>query len=225
MGRKSTEKTSTELRVLDAQGQDAGSRLVSSAVFCKAETPGLLHEMVRWQRASKRAGTHAVLTRAEASGGGTKPWKQKGTGRARSGSNTSPLWVGGGVAHGPKQRDYSFGMNRKQRKSALCQAISARNREGRLVVIDDFGLAGAKTKKALEVLRAVGVPKTAKALVVISKDDEVVAKSLRNVAGVKVLPTEGLNVYDVLNANFLLIAGAALSAVESRLTGNELRAE
>ncbi|MCB0323496.1 MAG: 50S ribosomal protein L4 [Bdellovibrionales bacterium] len=206
-----------ELKLFDSNGKEVGTKEVSADIFSCEVLPHLLHQVVRWQRAKRRAGTHTVLTRAEASGGGRKPWRQKGLGRARAGSNTSPIWVGGGVAHGPKQRDYSFSINRKERRRALCSAISQRAKEGNCFAVTDFGLGEVKTKAAHQVLQRLGIGAKDRAVVVAAEEDEHVTLSLRNIAGVTAMPAEGLNVYDVLNAKYLLLTEKGLAKVEERL--------
>lgn len=202
----------------NAQGKELGEREVSESIFGVAAIKSILHQVVRWQRAKKRAGTHNVLTRAQASGGGRKPWKQKGTGRARAGSNTSPLWVGGGIAHGPKQRSYEFDLNKKQKTIALLGALSSRVKEGNCKGIDSFALNEMKTKKALEVLNNIGISKGQKVLVISTQEDQFLDKSIRNIQGVSNLSVEGLNVYDVLNAKYLVLTEKALAGVEQRFT-------
>jgi len=191
---------------------------VQGAIFGAKVNPGILHQVVRWQRAKSRAGTHTTLTRSAVSGGGAKPWRQKGTGRARAGSSSSPVWVGGGVAHGPKQRSYEFRLNKKERRQAICGALSQRRGEGRLMVIRDFGLSEIKTKAAVGVLRqGFGIEEGKKVLVVLPEGDEINTKSLRNISGVRILSTAGLNVYDVLNAEYVLMADDAIEPVQARL--------
>lgn len=208
---------STEITVVDSKGKKSGTRQVAERLTSTEPKKALLHQTVRWQRSKRRAGTHSTRTRAEVTGGGTKPWKQKGTGRARAGSNTSPLWVGGGIAHGPKPRSYEFSMNKKERKLALAGAISARSAEGALFVVKSFGLSKPKTKDACAVLSAIGVPEGEKAVVVVPRADEVTWKSVRNIRTVRVVAPEGLNVYDILNARYLVLTEDALSAVEARV--------
>ena len=207
-----------QLPVVDAAGKEVGTREVSAAIFGVRPNLSLLHQVVRWQRAKKRAGTHAVQTRAEMTGGGAKPWKQKGTGRARAGSNTSPVWVGGGIAHGPKPRSYEFQLNSKERKAALCGALSARAVEGGVILLNDFALNAPKTKDADKILRAIGVKKGAKAVVVLDPADESSQKSLRNIEKVTVLKPAGLNVYDLINAHFVIFTTKGLDQVEARLS-------
>lgn len=208
--------SSTELKLFDSSGKELGTKSVPESIFDREIVPGLLHQVVRWQRAKKRAGTHKVLTRAEVSGGGKKPFRQKGLGRARAGSNTSPVWVGGGVAHGPKPRSYDFHLNRKEKKCALGSAISARTKEGKCFAVADFGLSEIKTREAVKVLKALGVGQNNSALVALGEDEETVFKSLRNVANVKPILAKGLNVYDILNSEYLVVTEKALEQIETR---------
>ena len=208
---------SISIPFFNAQGKELGAREVSENIFGVKAIKSILHQVVRWQRAKKRAGTHNVLTRAQASGGGRKPWKQKGTGRARAGSNTSPVWVGGGVAHGPKSRSYEFSLNKKQRKQAICGALSSRLSEGTCKGIDSFALNEIKTKKAIEVLKNLGINSGEKVVVITTSDDQFVDLSLRNIERVRNIAVEGLNVYDVLNAKYVILTEKALLGVEARL--------
>ncbi len=176
----------------------------------------LIHQVVRWQRAKKRAGTHSTQTRAEMTGGGKKPWKQKGTGNARAGSNTSSIWVGGGIAHGPKPRDYEFRLNKKERVKALQTVVRARKQEGKLFVIKGFEFSGFKTKEAIAELKKLTVAPKEKTLVVIPEADLKVEKSFANIAGVKVVRLSGLNVYDVVNSKNVVMTEAALSQFEAK---------
>ena len=206
----------TELALYSAKGKKVGSAQVPATVFACEPATHLLHQVVRWQRAKRRAGTHSVLTRSGVRGGGKKPWRQKGLGRARAGSSSSPIWVGGGVAHGPKPRSYEFNINKKERKKALCSALSVRANEGNCIVAKDLGLKGEiKTKTAATALKALGVDKTA--LVVSKVADEVLAKSVRNIKGINVVPVEGLNVYAIMNAQKVVVLEDALGAIGERL--------
>lgn len=206
------------VKVLSSSGKEVGSRALPEKLFGGKPNRHLLHQVVRWQGAKARAGTHSVKTRAEMTGGGVKPWKQKGTGRARAGSNTSPLWVGGGVAHGPKPRSYSFRLNSRERRNALLSAVTVRSGEGRLIVVDDFDLKEPKTKQAAVVLARIGIPAGSKVLTVIPKGEAVLSKSLRNIKGVTVSSVEGLNVRDVLGSRFLVFVGSALESTVERLS-------
>ncbi len=211
-----------EIKLFDASGKEVGTKTVPADIFgLKEGVAHLLHQVVRWQRAKKRAGSATVLTRAQVRGGGRKPFKQKGLGRARAGSNTSPLWVGGGVAHGPKQKSYEFSLNRKERAKALKGAISQRVGEGTCVALTDFGLEDFKTKQAVEVLKNLGVSDRDKAVVVAEEAEGFVAKSLKNIPGVKAMPAKGLNVYDVLNAKYLIMTEKGLDGVTERLSVSE----
>ena len=176
----------------------------------------LFYEVVKWQLAKRRRGTASTKTRAEVSGGGRKPWRQKGLGRARAGSIRSPLWRGGGVVFGPKPRDYSYPLPKKVRRAALRSALSLRYKEGKLTVLDGFDLGQIKTKLFVEAMEKLGL-KGEKVLIVTDGKDEVLERSARNVPWAKVLRCEGLNVYDVLNYRHLLILRSALPKIEERL--------
>ncbi|MDI6716506.1 MAG: 50S ribosomal protein L4, partial [Actinomycetota bacterium] len=167
------------------------------------------------QLAAARRGTAKTKTRAEVSGGGRKPWRQKGTGRARIGSIRAPHWVGGGTVFGPLPRDYSFHVPRKMRRLALRSILSAKAREGRLIVIDDFGLSEPKTKEAAKILKNLNV--TDKATVMVDKGQEVIEKSVRNIASVKVIYSSEINAYDLLDNEYLVMTRAALNSVEEAL--------
>lgn len=201
--------------VYDAQRNKVGRIELSDAVFAAEVKPHLLHEVVTWQLACRRKGTASTKTRAEVRGGGRKPWRQKGTGRARAGSRRSPLWRGGGVVHGPKPRDYSYTLPKKVRKAALRSALSDKLASEQLVVLRDFGLERIKTKDFLAVLRRFA---PGSALVVTDVLDERLDKSSRNVPEVKVLRAEGLNVYDILRHEQLVLLEPAVSRIEEALS-------
>ena len=203
-----------ELEVRNTSGEKTGSASVPEGLFVDEVPLGLLHQVVRWQRAKKRVGTHTVKTRSEVRGGGKKPWKQKGTGRARAGSSSSPIWVGGGVAHGPKQRSYQFQLNKRERELALRGAMSLRQEESRLLVFDEYGLKEIKTRAAAEMLNTAGV--AGSALVVLEEGDETVAKSMNNLPRVKTVMPQGLNVYDILAHEYLLMSAKSLESVAAR---------
>ncbi len=209
--------SSVEIQIRDAGGKAKGSREVSASILGARINPGVMHQVVRWQRARKRAGTHAVQTRAEMTGGGAKPWKQKGTGRARAGSNTSPLWVGGGIAHGPKVRDYDFTINKKEKKAALCTALSAAHKEEQLFILENFGLKEVSTKSAVALLKKLGVELKKRALIVLDASEETEAKSLRNIDGVTIVLPHGLNAYDILNSSAVIFSSKAFDQAEKRL--------
>ena len=175
----------------------------------------LIYEVVQSQLASRRAGTHATKTRAMVSGGGKKPWKQKGTGRARAGSSRSPLWAGGATVFGPQPRDYSYRLPAQARRTALRSAIADRQREGALQVLDRIALPEAKTKRLVEMLGALGLEKSV--LIVIAGRDDSLVRAARNLPGVKVLRSEGLNVADVLRHKTLVLTQDAVAALAERV--------
>lgn len=176
--------------------------------------PHLLHDIVRMQRANRRAGTAATKTRKEVSGSSKKPWRQKGTGRARAGTRKSPVWRGGGTVFGPQPRDYSFRMPRKARRLGLRMAISARYQEDMLLVLEDFQLDEIKTKKFVEVMDNFAIDN---ALIVVAERLENLERSSRNVPGFKVLPAEGLNVYDILLHKHIILLKPSVGQLEERL--------
>ncbi len=196
--------------------EKVGEVELKDEVFNGPVKPHLFYEVVKWQLAKRRRGTASTKTRAEVSGGGRKPWRQKGLGRARAGSIRSPLWRGGGVVFGPKPRDYSYPLPKKVRKAALRSALSLRYKEGKLILLDGFDLPQIKTKLFVEAMEKLGL-KGEKVLIVTDGKDEVLEKSARNVPWAKVLRCEGLNVYDVLNYHHLLILKSALPKIEERL--------
>ncbi len=202
------------LAVYSSQKEKVGDVEVSDAVFGVEPKIGLLHEVVKWQLAKRRSGTASTKTRAEVSGGGRKPWRQKGTGRARVGSIRSPLWRHGGVAHGPKPRDYSYSLPKKVRRLALKMVLSDKVASERIYVLNDFGIDEIKTKRMADLLRLFGCPK---AVVVTLDKDEKLALSARNIPGVKVLAEKGVNVYDLLKYEYLLIEEKAVQALDERL--------
>jgi large subunit ribosomal protein L4 len=183
-------------------------------IFGAKTRPHLLHQTVMMQLNRRRAGTAATKSRGWVRGGGKKPWRQKGTGRARAGSIRSPIWVGGGTVFGPQPRDYSFRMPRKARKEALLSALSLKNRDGEIIVVDKLELEEAKTKL---MARALAELKVTSALIVIAQPDEKIERSCRNLPGVKVLRVEGLNVYDLVCYRHLILTEEALKLLEERL--------
>jgi large subunit ribosomal protein L4 len=183
-------------------------------IFGMKTRPHLLHETVVMQLNNRRAGTAATKSKGFVRGGGKKPWRQKGTGRARAGSIRSPLWVGGGTIFGPQPKDYSFRMPRKARKEALLSALSLKHRDGKIIVVDKLELEEAKTKLMVKALAEL---KVTSALIVISQPDEKVERSSRNIPGLKVLRVEGLNVYDLLRYQHLILTERALRLLEERL--------
>lgn len=203
------------VEVKNIKNEKVGEIELNDQIF-NIEVKGyLLHDVVRMQRAAKRAGTASTKTRSDVRGSSAKPWRQKGTGRARAGSRRSPIWRGGGVTFGPKPRDYSFKLNRKIKKQAVAMAMSARFQEGNLVVLDDFSLDQIKTKEFVSVMNALDLDT---ALIVIEDTNDNLSKSSRNVNGFKVLSTEGVNVYDILLHKKLVLLQPAISSLEERFT-------
>lgn len=200
--------------VLNIKNEKVGEIELNEKVFDLVVKEHLLHDVVKMQLAAKRAGNACTKTRVEVSGGGVKPWRQKGTGRARAGSNTSPVWRGGGVAFGPKPRDYSIKLNRKVKKLALAMAMSARLQEGNLIILDGFTLDAIKTKEFVKVMNVLAIENG----LIITPDINVnVNRSARNVNGFKVLSTEGINVYDILLHKKLVLLQPAIEDLEKRV--------
>ncbi|QGF22747.1 50S ribosomal protein L4 [Raineyella fluvialis] len=197
--------------VLDAQGKKAGTADLPAEIFDVEPNIALIHQVVTAQLAAARQGTHKVKTRAEVSGGGKKPWRQKGTGRARQGSIRSPQWTGGGVAHGPQPRSYAQRTPKKMIAAALYGSLTDRFRDGNLLVVTGFGLdEKPSTKTAVESLGTVSQAR--KLLVVVNRDEEMAQLSLRNAASVHLLVPDQLNAYDVLNADDVVFTQAALES-------------
>jgi len=183
-------------------------------IFGVKARPHLLHQAVVMQLRNRRAGTAATKSKGFVRGGGKKPWRQKGTGRARAGSIRSPIWVGGGTIFGPNPRDYSFRMPRKARREALLSALSLKKQEGKLIVLDKLELEEAKTKLMARALAELNVQS---ALIVVSQPDERIERSARNLPKIKVLRVEGLNVYDLLRYDHLILMEGALKLLQERL--------
>jgi large subunit ribosomal protein L4 len=187
---------------------------LNDALFGLEVKKHILHDVVKMQLANRRAGTASTKTRTEVRGGGAKPYRQKGTGRARAGTNNSPLWRGGGVTFGPKPRDYSYKLPKKVRKLGVRMALSARFSENNMLVLDGFELADIKTKKFAEVMKKLNIEN---GLIVIPEKNENLEKSSRNVLGYKVIPADGLNVYDILLHRSLVLLQPCLGQLEERL--------
>ena len=198
--------------VYDMSGKVVGEIELSEAIFGIEANQAVVHDVVKNHLANKRQGTQSALTRAEVSGGGRKPWRQKGTGRARQGSTRAPQWTHGGIVFAPKPRDYSYTLNKKTRRLALKSVLSAKASEQNIVVIDSIKMEAPKTKEFAAFLNAVGV--TGKALVVTAAADENVIKSGRNIPGCQVTFANVINVYDVVNASKLVVDQAALQKIE-----------
>jgi large subunit ribosomal protein L4 len=215
----STEGT-VSLPVVSQTRAKVGALDVPAVVVSGPVREHLLYEVVRSQMASRRAGTHATKTRGFVSGGGKKPWRQKGTGRARAGSTRSPVWVGGAVVFGPQPRDYSYRLPKTARAAALRSALAARHAEGKLLVVDALTLPEAKTKRMVEALKGLGVDEGG-VLIVLAAHDVSVERAARNLPKVKVLLAAGLNVYDVLGHVHLVVTRDAMVALAGRLGGGE----
>ena len=198
--------------VYNMSGELVGEIELSEAVFGIAPNQAVVHDVVKNHLANKRQGTQSALTRAEVSGGGRKPWRQKGTGRARQGSTRAPQWTHGGIVFAPKPRDYSYTLNKKSKRLALKSVLSAKVAEANLVVIDSIKMDAPKTADFAKFLKAVGAE--GKSLVVTAAADANVVKSGRNIPGCEVTFANVLNVYDVLNATKLVVDKAALQKIE-----------
>ena len=198
--------------VYDMSGKLVGEIELSEAVFGITPNQAVVHDVVKNHLANKRQGTQSALTRAEVSGGGRKPWRQKGTGRARQGSTRAPQWTHGGIVFAPKPRDYSYTLNKKSRRLALKSVLSAKVAESNLIVIDSIKMEAPKTAEFAKFLKAVGAE--GKALVVTAEACQNVVKSGRNIPGCEVTFANLINVYDVVNANKLVVDQAALAKIE-----------
>ncbi|MDS1030419.1 50S ribosomal protein L4 [Bacillota bacterium LX-D] len=204
-----------KVAVYNIEGNQVGEMELDDAVFGVPFNEAAVHNAVVMQLASKRLGTHKTKTRAEVSGGGRKPWRQKGTGRARAGSTRSPIWRKGGIVFGPTPRSYAYSIPKKARRVALKSVLSAKVEEGNLIVLDELSLNQSKTKEMVKILNALNAEP--KALVVTSDKDENVIKSARNIKGIMPMTALGLNVYDVLNHDKLVITKDAVAKVEEVL--------
>lgn len=204
-----------KVAVYNIDRQQVGDIELNDNVFGVEVNGGLLHQVVVMQLASQRLGTHATKTRAFVRGGGRKPWKQKGTGRARSGSRRSPLWVGGGTVFGPHPRSYAFSMPRKQRRLAIKCALSDKVQEDSLFVLDALDFEAPKTKQVVKLLQTFEIDN--KALIITAEEAENVERSSRNIPGVKAINTTGLNVYDILNHDKLFVTKDAVARIEEVL--------
>ncbi|MEE1153611.1 MAG: 50S ribosomal protein L4 [Acutalibacteraceae bacterium] len=200
------------IAVLNMAGQEVSTIELSDAIFGIEPNAAVMHHMVVNYLANQRQGTQSALTRAEVSGGGRKPWRQKGTGHARQGSTRAPQWTHGGVVFAPKPRDYSYTVNKKVRRLAMKSAFSAKAASNEIIVIDSITTDKFSTKTMAAMLKAVGSEK--KALIVLPEVDKKVINSARNIPGVKTAQVNELNVYDMLNANKLIIAKEAVEKIQ-----------
>ena len=201
-----------EIKVVNMAGAEVGTMTLSDAVFAADVKEAVLHTAVKSYLANQRQGTQSTLTRSEVSGGGKKPWRQKGTGRARQGSTRSPQWTHGGIALGPKPRKYTVKMNKKVKRLAMLGALTAKVAGSEMIVVDSIAATEFKTKTMANMLQAIGA--TGKTLVVLPEADAKVIGSFANIPGVKTTLSNTLNVYDILNCNTFVAAKAAVEKIE-----------
>ena len=225
-----TEVKDIKLKVLDKKGKESGTLSLDPRVFAAPIRPQAVQQVVRWQLAKRRAGTHAVLNRSKMEGGGRKPFKQKGTGNARAGSRRSPLWRGGAVIHGPQPRSYEFKVTKSTRAQAFASVLSDKVRSNSLVLVDDLEIETGKTKdvsallKALKLDQAIGA--TGIAMVCEAKDSEQgLIRGAKNLPKVKTLSVAGANVYDLVNAGHLVVSKESVIALQDRLLGSKDKRE
>ncbi len=197
--------------VLNMEGKEVGSMELNDAVFGVEINEHLVHQAVVLQLANNRQGTQKAKTRSEVSGGGRKPWRQKGTGHARQGSTRAPQWTGGGVVFAPVPRDYSFKMNKKEKRAALKSVLTSKVQENKFIVLDELKLAEVKTKEMKKVLDNLNVNN---ALVIIGDDSENVALSARNIAGVQTASVNTINVFDMLKYNTIIATKSSVASIE-----------
>ena len=201
-----------KLALYNMEGSKVGDIEVSDAIFAHEINKVALHQVVVNYLANQRQGTQSTKTRSEVRGGGIKPWRQKGTGRARQGSIRAPQWIKGGIALGPKPRDYSYSVNKKLKKVAMLSALSAKCAENEIIVVDNIALEEIKTKKVAQMLKNLKVE--SKALIVTNEKNDNVVKSAKNIAGVATTFMGSLNVYDILNHDVMVVAKDAISKIE-----------
>jgi large subunit ribosomal protein L4 len=187
---------------------------LNDAVFAAQPNEAVIYDVVKMQLAARRAGTASTKTRSDVSGGGKKPWRQKGTGRARAGTTRSPLWRSGGIVFGPHPRDYSFNVPKKMRKQALISALSMKLKQDKMLVINDFPMEKISTRKFQDIIDLFDLKK---ALFVLDADNENLQKSSRNVKNIKMIKSEGINVYDILNHEHLVLLEPSIKKIEGAL--------
>ena len=198
--------------VFDVNGNKVSELALADSIFAIEPNTSAMHLAVVAYLANQRQGTQSTLTRSEVSGGGKKPWRQKGSGRARQGSTRAPQWYHGGIAHGPKPRTYGLSVNKKVKRLAMKSALSSKVLDGEMIVLDDLKLDAIKTKEIVKVLSALETGK--KTLIVLPEKDDVIYRSARNIAGVKVSLVNTLNVYDILNCNSIVVLKDAVAKIE-----------
>lgn len=202
-----------KLALYNKTGNQVGEVNLNESVFGVDVNGPVVHRAIVAQLAAMRAGTHSTKTRGEVSGGGKKPWRQKGTGRARQGSTRAPQWVGGGRVFGPSPRDYTHKINKKEKKLAVRSALSNKVEEGKLIIVDGFNFTEPKTKEMVKVLTDLKVMDK-KVLLLMAGPDEAVYKSARNLPNVRTLVTQALNIYDLVNADYVVTTKDAVAAIE-----------
>ncbi|MBN1594560.1 50S ribosomal protein L4 [candidate division FCPU426 bacterium] len=204
------------IKVVNRENQPVGEITLADKIFGAAVNQHLIWEAVQSHLANRRRGTASTKTRGEVSGGGAKPWRQKGTGRARAGSNRSPLWYKGGVVFGPKPRDYTWELPQKMRRVALCSVFSAKVADGQMVVLDELSLPQIKTKDMVRMLNTLKMK--GRTTLVMDKQDETVRLSGRNIKSLRILNPQNINTYDVLDCDHLLLTRQAVTQIEERLS-------
>ena len=203
------------VNVVNVNNEKVDEIELNDEIFNREVKEFILHDVVRMQRAARRSGNASTKTRVEVRGGGAKPWRQKGTGRARAGTRNSPIWRGGGVTFGPKPRDYSFKLNRKVKQQAISMALSARLQEGNFIVLDDFTMEAIKTKSFVNTMETLEV---SNGLIIVDGASENLVKSSRNANGFKVMASGGVNVYDILLHKKVILVKPVIESLEKRLS-------
>ncbi len=204
-----------KIDIKTADGKKASTAEIADSVFGIEPNVPVMHQVVRMQRASWRAGTHDSKTRGQVRGGGRKPWRQKGTGRARQGTIRAPHWRGGGVVFGPHPRSYAFKVNKKEIKLAIRSALSAKLADGQLIVVDDFGIKEPRTKDAAAILKALGVE--GRTTIVVGNEDVNAFLSFRNIPTVDIIPVDEANTYELLDNKYLIFTEEALRKLEEAI--------
>jgi len=205
----------SDLSVHNIKGENIGEVSLRDSIFNTKVNKYLVHQAVKRYLANRRRGTASTKNRSEVRGGGAKPWKQKGTGRARAGTNSSPIWVGGGIVFGPTPRNYSFSLPKKMKVAALKSALSDKLENKEIIIIDKLSLKENKTSKMVEILKNLQAFK--KPLIITEKEDNIIALSVRNIKGVQVLPVSKINTYDLINHKKIIITKKALKKIEEVL--------
>ena len=229
---KTETNEAVQVKVLNSSGKEVGSVEIDPVVFGgsrpgragEAVRQSLVHQTVRWQRAKARSGTHQALTRTMKEGGAKKPFKQKGTGRARAGSSISPLWVGGASVHGPLPRSYEFRLSKRVRRQALGAVIADKAKSGLFVLVEDFGKVSGKTQDMISALRKIGVGDGVKATIVIGERNAAIERGARNIANVSVVAAEGASVYELMRGGMVITTKAGFEAMKARVQGTKISA-